>query len=205
MNNHYKRLTAYKKLGFIPGNILDIGAYEGTWTKMVRDVYPTASVIMVEANEDKREILEKVGPTKIALLSNIEGKEVDYHRCQTGIETGNGVYKENTKFDFVPEKRTTTTLKNIFPSEPTFDLIKLDVQGSEMDIIKGGLNIFRKAQTVLMELQTVEYNIGAPMAHEMIVFMDKLGFDFIDVFELMYNEHHQLIQLDGFFRNRNVT
>jgi hypothetical protein len=74
-----------------------------------------------------------------------------------------------------------------------------------MDIIKGGLDIFRKAQTVLMELQTVEYNIGAPMAHEMIVFMDKLGFDFIDIFELMYNEHHQLIQFDGFFRNRNVT
>ena len=67
MDNHQKRFQAYRKLGFFPNSILDIGAYEGHWTKMIRQIYPTATNTMIEANKDKKEILEKMKKQKSGL------------------------------------------------------------------------------------------------------------------------------------------
>lgn len=200
--NHKKRFTAYKQLGYFPNSILDIGAYEGVWTNMIRDIYPTAINTMIEANKDKKEILEKVGNTHIAVLGPQEGKEVDYFKCKDGVPTGNGIYKENTEYTFKPEKRICTTLDTLFDENDRFDLIKMDVQGAELDILKGGLRTIKKAECLLLEMQMKEYNIGAPMAQDVIIYLADRGFEFIDIFDLMYS-NNQLIQIDGFFRNKN--
>lgn len=202
MDNHRKRFEAYRKLGFFPNSILDIGAYEGHWTKMIRKIYPTAMTTMIEANKDKKEILENIGNTYIAVLGEQEGKEIDYFRCKNGVPTGNGVYKENTPYTFEPEKRICTTLDTLFDEHDRFDLIKMDVQGAELDIIKGGLRTIKKAEALLLELQMSEYNIGAPMAQDVICYLAGRGFEFIDVFDLMYADT-KLIQIDALFRNKN--
>jgi len=200
--NHKNRFTAYKKLGYFPNSVLDIGAYEGTWTSMIREIYPTATNTMIEANKEKKEILEKLGNTHIVVLGETEGKEIDYFKCKNGIPTGNGIYKENTEYKFEPEKRICTTLDMLFDEQDRFDLIKMDVQGAELDIIKGGLRTIRKAECLLLELQMKEYNIGAPMAQDVICYLAQRGFEFIDIFDLMYVDN-QLIQIDAFFRNKS--
>lgn len=201
MDNHAKRFQAYRKLGFFPNSILDIGAYEGHWTKMIRQIYPTATNTMIEANKDKKEILEKIGNTYIAVLGEQEGKEIDYFRCKDGVPTGNGIYQENTQFKFEPEKRICTTLDTLFDEHDRFDLIKMDVQGAELDIIKGGLRTIRKSEALLLELQMTEYNLGAPMAQDVICYLADRGFEFIDIFDLMYLDN-RLIQIDALFRNK---
>ena len=200
--NHEKRFTAYKQLGYFPNSILDIGAYEGEWTKMIRKIYPQAVNTMVEANKDKKEILEKVGNTYIAVLGPREGQEINYFKCKNGVPTGNGIYKENTEYTFEPEKRICTTLDTLFDEGDRFDLIKMDVQGAELDILKGGMRTIKKAECLLLEMQMKEYNIGAPMAQDVIIYLADHGFEFIDIFDLMYS-NNQLIQIDGFFRNKN--
>ena len=202
MDNHQKRFQAYRKLGFFPNSILDIGAYEGHWTKMIRQIYPTATNTMIEANKDKKEILEKIGNTYIAVLGEQEGKEIDYFRCKDGVPTGNGIYQENTQFKFEPERRICTTLDTLFDEHDRFDLIKMDVQGAELDIIKGGLRTIRKSEALLLELQMTEYNLGAPMAQDVICYLADRGFEFIDIFDLMYLDN-RLIQIDALFRNKN--
>lgn len=202
MDNHLKRFQAYRKLGFFPNSILDIGAYEGHWTKMIRQIYPTATNTMIEANKDKKEILEKIGNTYIAVLGEQEGKEIDYFRCKDGVPTGNGIYQENTQFKFEPEKRICTTLDTLFDEHDRFDLIKMDVQGAELDIIKGGLRTIKKSESLLLELQMTEYNLGAPMAQDVICYLADRGFEFIDIFDLMYL-NNRLIQIDALFRNKN--
>ena len=201
MDNHQKRFQAYRKLGFFPNSILDIGAYEGHWTKMIRQIYPTATNTMIEANKDKKEILEKIGNTYIAVLGEQEGKEIDYFRCKDGVPTGNGIYQENTQFKFEPEKRICTTLDTLFNEHDRFDLIKMDVQGAELDIIKGGLRTIRKSEALLLELQMTEYNLGAPMAQDVICYLADRDFEFIDIFDLMYLDN-RLIQIDALFRNK---
>lgn len=203
MDNHRNRLLYYKKQGFNPKTILDIGAYEGNWTLMVQDIFAGANVTMIEANQDKVNILEKIGETRIAVLGKTDGDQILYYKCKNGIPTGNGVYKENTSYEFQPETRFCKTLDNFVTKD--YDFIKMDVQGAELDIIKGGLKTIKKAQYLLLELQTTDYNIGAPMASEVITYLQGHNFTMCDVFDLMYDSTGQLIQLDALFRNGEIN
>jgi len=79
----------------------------------------------------------------------------------------------------------------------------MDVQGSELDIIKGGLDIIKKTKFLLLELQIFEYNKDAPMLSEVLTFLKKINFDLVDIFDLLYSSTGSLIQIDGFFVNRD--
>jgi hypothetical protein len=78
----------------------------------------------------------------------------------------------------------------------------MDVQGSELDIIKGGLNIIKNTKFLLIELQNFSYNSGAPRIEVIVSFLKDLDFEFIDVFDLLYSYNGSLIALDGFFINK---
>ena len=158
---------------------------------------------MVEANNDKEQILKKIGNYKIALLSSEADMEVNYYKSVSGDTSGNSIYLENTNYKFLPERRITTTLKLIVPKNVDYDLIKMDVQGSELDIIKGGLDIIKKTKFLLLELQIFEYNKDAPMLSEVLTFLKKINFDLVDIFDLLYSSTGSLIQIDGFFVNRD--
>jgi len=202
MDNHRKRLQYYKDQGSIFNKVLDIGAYEGEFYLMFKEFFPKADILMIEANEEKESRLKSIGPYKIALLGSEDNKEVDYYKCKDGVPTGNGIYRENTQFKFESEKKKSITLPTLLGSDNGYDLIKMDVQGSELDIIKGALPIIKRTDSLLLELQTLEYNKGAPMASDVISYLQGIGFDMVDILNLMYSENH-LIQVDVLFINRN--
>ena len=179
MEKHKERLNFYKNQKLDFKKVLDIGAFEGSWTKMFKEIFPQSKILMIEANSDKEDFLKLVGEYKIALLGLNDDQEVDYFKCKNSIETGNSIYKENTKYKFSPEKRIVKRLSSLLQINDHFDLIKMDVQGSELDIIKGGLDIIKNAKFLLLELQTQEYNKGAPRIEEVISFLKDINFELI--------------------------
>jgi FkbM family methyltransferase len=203
MNPHEKRFNHYKNLNVKFKNVLDIGAYEGHWSRLFTSIYPDANVLMIEANKEKEKTLKEIGNYRIALLGEKDNETVDYYKCLDGVPTGNGIYQENTEFKFTPEKRRTITLPTLLGSEKGFDLIKMDVQGSELNIIKGALPIIKKTKYLLLELQTFQYNKGAPQIEEVVSYLHGLNFGFVDLFDLMYSNNH-LIQVDGLFINKGI-
>ena len=203
MDNHRKRLEYYRKVNINFNKVLDIGAYEGEWTKTFKYYYPTADVLMIEANTEKESILKEIGNYKIAVLGKTDDEEVNYYKCLNGVPTGNGIYPENTDYKFEPEKRKAITLSTLLGSDDGFDLIKMDVQGAERDIIQGSLPIMANTKFLLLELQTVQYTKGTPRFSEMVTYLHDLGFEFVDIFDLKY-DRDCLIEMDCLFINRNV-
>ena len=61
-------------------------------------------------------------------------------------------------------------------------MIKMDVQGAEMDVLKGALETLQTVKHIILELQVVEYNKGAPKRDEVIAFMDTIGYDCLGLF-----------------------
>ena len=78
MDNHRKRLEYYRKVNINFNKVLDIGAYEGEWTKTFKYYYPTADVLMIEANTEKESILKEIGNYKIAVLGKTDDEEVNF-------------------------------------------------------------------------------------------------------------------------------
>ena len=60
------------------------------------------------------------------------------------------------------------------------DLIKIDVQGAEVDIIKGGLNTINNAKRLIVELQHTEYNQGALKVDQSLPIIEGLGWKCTD-------------------------
>jgi FkbM family methyltransferase len=199
-------LESIKKY-FEPKSVLDIGSNVGQFYNEIKLIFPNAYYYLVEASESCELVLETLNVDySICLLSDYE-KEVDFYirknepRC-----TGNSIYRENTSFydddQILIEKRQTKTLSNLLNNQ-IFDLIKIDVQGSEIDIINGGLDIIKEAKGILMEVSLIEYNQNSPAKDFVYEYMDNLGF--IPV-ELIGNINHpltyELIQQDILFLNK---
>ena len=157
-------------------HVLDIGAHQGLWTKKFKEHYPDSKVLMIEANEEHIDSLIRVGPYVTALVGK-ENKEVDYYVCEDKKNTyGNGMYKENTNVPFQCVKKKCVTLDFLLPDQK-FDLIKIDVQGAELDIIQGSPTIIHHAKYLWLELQPHNYNIGAPSAGKVIGYLNQIGFE----------------------------
>jgi FkbM family methyltransferase len=155
---------------------LDIGAHKGKWTKTFKEHYPNCKVLMIEANADHVDDLIRIDHYMTALIGK-NNEEVDYYSCEDKNNNhGNGIYKENTNVPFTSTKRKTVTLDSLLPGQK-FDLIKMDVQGSELDIIQGSPNFIHNAKYLWLELQPHNYNIGAPLAGKVIGYLNQIGFE----------------------------
>jgi len=195
------------KTYFEPKSVLDIGANIGQFYNEIKNVFPNAYYYLIEGSENCRSALENLNVEfSISLLSNVE-KEVDFYvrkhepRC-----TGNSIYREQTSFfdddQIIIEKLQTKTLSNLFNNQ-TFDLIKIDVQGSEIDIINGGLDIIKNAKGVILEVSLVEYNQNSPTKDFVYEYMDTLGFTPVELIgNINHPITHELIQQDILFLNK---
>lgn len=135
-------------------------------------------------------------------------KEVNFYKNRNNlICTGDSIYRELTEHyndtSVLIQRRVTETLDDIFPNGTEFDLIKLDTQGSEIDIIKGGQILCKKSKLILMEVSIEKYNQDSPLYDEVIAFMHSINFEKIDELEDHFL-NGKLIQKDILFINKSL-
>jgi hypothetical protein len=61
-------------------------------------------------------------------------------------------------------------------------MIKMDIQGAELDVLKGADMCLNHATDLILELQHTEYNKNAPSAKEVIEYLKEKGFQLITKF-----------------------
>lgn len=179
-------LKNLRLLGFNPGNIIDIGAYVGNWTRLAKKTFPESNILMIEAQPDKIQSLEKViteFPGTIMCKNCLLGPEKRDGVSFFLLETGSSVLYEQS--DFSREKVTypMITLDDLMLEVGWFkaDFIKLDVQGYELEVLKGAEKILQTAEVILMEVSLIKINQGAPLVSEVLEFMEKRGFRLYDI------------------------
>ena len=185
-NNETMRLEEVKNLGINPNAILDIGAHTGQFYGWAKKVWPQSVIWMVESNEIHEGTLKNLTRNNndeylIAALGD-EGREVTFYtRSDKPHTEGNSYYQESNWWDIqhLIQENTMTLQKldDIFDDDSVFELIKLDTQGSELDILKGGENLCKRASIIVLEVSYVEYNKGAPSSDEILDFMNDFGFE----------------------------
>lgn len=179
------------EFGFYPSVIYDIGACVNHWNVIAKEVWPDAKYFLFEAMEESEDIfLEGSDPYEIGVLSDVDGKEVTFYK-NVVFPGGNSYYMENPKHSSMAEvlfsspsnqfKMKTKTLNSVRKKRGFLlpDLIKIDVQGCEIDILKGASEILENVKHLIVELQHVEYNIGATLSHDSIPMIESMGFELV--------------------------
>jgi FkbM family methyltransferase len=173
---------------FHPGKILDIGANVGQFHSMCKSLFPSSYVFSIEASNECESYLKQITEHYyIGLLARREEDYTFYSVKGHPTSTGNSIYKELTehysdsKLDILTKKGV--KLDNLFGDDIEFDLIKIDTQGSELDVISGGSRICSKAKGIILEVSLTQYNEDAPLYDDIISFMDNFGFKVAEVLE----------------------
>lgn len=165
---HYNFLRALKDT-FEPKIIYDIGSCVLHWTHRAKEVWPEAECVLFDAFEPAA-FLYKSHRHFIGVLGDQDGKDVTFYQNNYS-PTGNSRYKEiggppDIVFDPVP--RTMHRLDTIVQKYkfPLPDLVKIDVQGCELDIMKGASVVLDHAKVLIVEMQHTNYNDAAPQVWE---------------------------------------
>jgi FkbM family methyltransferase len=205
----YENIMHLKRLGYIPDTILDIGAYHGHWTDMVKQIYNNSNYYLFEAIDypELKRFNNNIKVFNVVLNDRID--TVNWYQMKN---TGDSMFREKTKHFENCEiiKRDTIDLNTLILNNNIFNntkniLIKIDCQGAEIPILKGASNILNKTDFIIMELPFFgQYNEGVPSFKEHIIFMESIGFIPFDVIEKHYVNNF-VIQIDMMFINVNYT
>lgn len=174
-------LRNLRAAGLDPRTMIDIGAYIGEWTKSVSALFRQARFHMIEAQPDKQPSLEAVVaslPDRASVSMTLLGAEPRESVLFHSLESGSSVLEEVTTFRKNQLSLPMSSLDEIVTRErlqgPFF--LKLDVQGYELEVLKGASSTLQNVEALLLEVALIEYNRGAPLFDEVIAFLSEAGF-----------------------------
>jgi FkbM family methyltransferase len=142
---------------------------------------------MLEGNSECEYILDQLPFDHCIVLLSDTNKEVTLYLNPNNLScTGTSYYKERTrhyKNSIEVEKNTYTLDEVVKDINKKYDIIKIDTQGSELDIIKGGLKTVQNCSYLIMEVPTLQYNEGSPLFDEIVEYMNNIGFSDYEIIE----------------------
>lgn len=83
--------------------------------------------------------------------------------------------------------------------------LKVDTQGYEMEVLKGATGLIDRIVALQLELSLTSLYANAPLALEMLAFVDSLGYEVFGMVPGFRNaDSGRLLQMDGFFVRRSA-
>jgi FkbM family methyltransferase len=203
--SHRNALMRLKAQGFAPATVYDIGAYRGGWTRLAAQVFPDAKFILFEANADNATYLRRAGLSHFTVALAAEDGEKALFLPRQGDATGTSLYRENSAHydadNLVVRKVATARLDTLVAAQrlPSAALIKIDVQGAELDVIAGARTALAHCQALIVELSLASYNKDAPLIAETMPAIARHGLRCIDICELHRSPAGGVLQADFLF------
>ncbi len=167
-------LENLKRCGFTPASVIDIGAFVGEWTTRTQAIWPEAKFLMIEPQPNKQERLSSLCSDLIsleqALLGSTDSDAVPFHMDDHG---GSSVLEQ---FQNKCERLTRLPMKTLDEVVAARQLrgpilLKADVQGYELEVLRGATDTLRQVEVILLEVSLLPYNIGAPGFSDVVSFM----------------------------------
>jgi FkbM family methyltransferase len=173
--------------------VVDVGAHKGAWSwALKKSVLKNSSYFLFEPNLDFSKHLKKIGVLFPVALSDRSAKREFF--TYPG-ESGNSFYKEidgSVESSYVVSCVRLDCLSG-YPAK--IDLVKIDTQGSELEVLVGFGRLLEQVQALIVEVAICEYNKGAPRLGQVVDFLESQGFFPV---QILGQHHHnkRLVQVD---------
>ncbi|WP_164934400.1 FkbM family methyltransferase [Bradyrhizobium zhanjiangense] len=192
--------------------IVDIGANVGQFALFAREQYPKAKVFSFEPLEDCWDTFNSIFESD---------PNVQLYRCGVGpadTQAAMNVTNENDSSSILPPaaaqvevfgtkvnttkkvelRRLTTLLREDQIAFPA--LLKIDVQGFELDVLRGCEELLSSFDTLYVEASYVELYRGQALVGEVIDFLGHRGFEIRGVFNQHVDPTRGPLQADFMFK-----
>jgi FkbM family methyltransferase len=192
---------------FRPQVILDIGAAKGYWSQKAAGCWNKAEFFMVDPLVENEPHLQRIcqerrfkylltamgavpGEHLMNVTADLEGSTLlDYF-------DGNNASRRTVPVETIDRLLTAGSLK---PPQ----LVKIDVQGFELQVLDGGQKLFESAEVFIIETSLFRFMPDCPRVHDLISYMSQRGFLMFDIAGLLRRPfENDLGQMDiVFLRN----
>lgn len=186
---------------------------------MALDIFPRTPVMMIEPQEEMEAPLTQ-------LVS--ENRSCIYVKAGAGREKGElvqTIWSDLAGSSFLPEvsserldngqdQRTTPvlTIDNLLAGpHRSFapDLVKLDIQGFELEALAGAQTLFGRTEVFVLETSLFQFLPRQPITREVILFMADAGYEIYDITEYLRRPYDgalgqvdlAFVKRDGIFRS----
>lgn len=172
--------------------VVDLGANEGRWTAALLAVAPNARVIAVEPAPAMRALLEQrfAGHPNVRVVGKAVGAEpgtatlnVTEHANNSSLRRPNAEHDAMYGDGFRVREEVeveVVTLDDLLGDEVA-DVIKIDVQGLEIDVLRGAERALRTTRAVLLETNFVSYYEGDATFDTLHAAMHERGFGLANI------------------------
>jgi len=200
---------------FEANTIIDIGANRGQFALLARSCFPDADILSFEplggACEVFREVFRFDSKTSLYQVAiGPERADCTFHVSRRA-DSSSLLPITKTQSEVFPgtEERETTSVS----VAPIFEMVqvdrlrgpiilKLDVQGYELQALKGCREVLPKVAVVIVECSFIELYEGQSLAGEVVAFLSQHGFDLHCVYNLSHREDGFPVQCDIAFLKR---
>lgn len=196
--------------------VLDVGANVGDFAKLAREVFPKAAIYSFEPLPDCFAQLRSAlpGDTNFFPLETGIGRReetLDFYRSFHSPSSSFLKMEEFHKEAF-PETKEGQAAEPLKVSARTLDsllvgkelkpniLVKIDVQGFELEAIAGATGTLNAAKIAILEMSFARLYDGQPMFHEVYEKMYSLGFRFHgSLAQMLHPVTGEVVQTDAIF------
>ena len=183
----YSSVELVRRYKISPTQIIHVGAWEGLDVPEYKTL-EISKITLVEAMPDKaralRERFSDDHQVEIieAAASNVSNATVSFYPLEYGsssllkpkIESLQHVFADFAEID--PITVRTIRIDEIETSETEKIMLIIDVQGAELQVLKGSIKTLKKTVLIKVELSTVAYYEGQSHQKEITHFLEDHGF-----------------------------
>ena len=169
---------------------VDGGASVGDWTREFKAIYPDSKVLCVEPRRDVQAALDQLTRDlpgiHIArtLLGERDG-EVEFH--EHSFQSSLLPNSAGQPFGTLVRYPMTTLDKLVEVTGVGLpDLIKLDLQGAELQALAGATKCLGHARAVLLEVSFIPLQKGQPLVADVLAYLAGYGFRCYDIVALAH-------------------
>lgn len=196
------RLLNLRQAGFVCTGAVDVGAFHGEWAGELRAVWPVP-VLLVEPQPQCAEILQK-----FLQAQQLPGSL--YAACALGKaagaaafqlqQTGSRLLAPNEAESLPTIQVPVATLSSLLEQHrQSFNLLKVDVQGFELDVLAGADTRLQQFEVIILEVSLLRI-LPAPLFLEVMQYMHERGYRLYDFLPMYYRPLDKALwQGDAFF------
>jgi FkbM family methyltransferase len=198
------------------GVIVDVGADIGVVSLHFAKSLPATLIYAFEPIPDSFKLL-KAATSKITTIHTVnkalgnDVKEIQIHIASRISSSSIFNIKKNLINEFwstnLKEERIATVsmskLDLEIPETTNVNILKMDVQGFEIEVLKGGTETLKRTSIVLVEMQNHDLYVGAPKYYEVDEFLRNSNFELYNMIPSIRQEE-KIYEWDAIYVNKNV-
>ena len=192
--------------------IVDVGANRGQFALISRKIFPKAKIVSFEPLLEPAQVFRRVFDSdpnvtlypyavgKVEMSSTIHIAKDDDSSSLLPITKAQSEMFPGTVEKETREVAVRPLSQLIEPdSIPASSLLKIDVQGYELEVLQGCEDIIRKFSHLYVECSFVELYEGQALAHQIIAWLQERNFILSGIHNLYYAKDGRAVQGDFLF------